>query len=262
MRRAFGKRPVVPDDLFRLAVRRECPASELWRFLPVKRIATVRQGALEMSVNHYPMPFRFRVNGAPGSDLYIEHGYKVLVAFHPGKPEQGCHVFNAETGTNNRDGHRFGAPLLIAPMAEDAPQFSLSRSEQDAFAMRRRAAAAVRTEFRAIMPAGRRAQGASIARDGRGNTVEIERNMGGRKVRPSVAVARTNKDTAGDAWIAGGRAAREGRAVNLEPTHDFAAMNRQMDAKAARERGGFDYDALAVQLATEDAERERNAMPQ
>ena len=180
-RRAHGREMVVPSDLFRAAVRRDCPDSELWRFLPVKRTATVRQGAIEMSVNHYPMPFRFRVNGVTShqspvtshqSDLYLEHGYSVLVAFHPGKPELGCHVFNAETGTRNRDGHRFAAPLLVAPMAEDAPQFSLTRTEQDAFAMRRKAAAAVRTEFRAIMPAGRAAARVSVARDGRGNAVE------------------------------------------------------------------------------------------
>lgn len=179
-RRAHGRDMVVPADQFRDAIRRDCPASELWRFLPVKRQATVRQGALEMSVNHYPMPFRFRVNGAVDG-LYLEHGYAVLVAFHPGKPELGCHVFNAETGTRNRDGHRFGAHLLTAPLAEDAPQFSLSRTEQDAFAMRRKAAAAVRTEFRAIMPAGRKATGTSVARDGRGNAVEVNRGERGER---------------------------------------------------------------------------------
>ena len=224
-RRAHGKNVVVPNDLFRAAVRRDCAASELWRFLPVKRLATVRQGALEMSVKHYPMNFRFRVNGAPGSDLYIEHGYKVLVAFHPGKPELGCQVFNAETGTRNRDGHRFGAHLLTAPMAEDAPQFSLSRSEQDAFAMRRKAAAAVRTEFRAIMPAGRAAARISTARDGRGNSAEVSRNTTPRRAVVATAAKRAEQSK-GDALIAG--------------------------ARAAHKRSEFDYDAEAERLRIEE----------
>jgi hypothetical protein len=224
-RRAHGREMVVPADQFRDAIRRECPASELWRFLPVKRQATVRQGALEMSVNHYPMPFRFRVNGAVDG-MYLEHGYSVLVAFHPGKPELGCQVFNAETGTRNRDGHRFGAHLLTAPMSEDAPQFSLSRSEQDAFAMRRKAAAAVRTEFRAIMPAGRRAQGASIARDGRGNAVEVNRGERGER---------------------GGA-----EPVTSHQSPVTAANPSALPAHTRRAERTFDYDAEAARLRAEE----------
>lgn len=246
-RRAHGKSAVVADDLFRAAVRRECPASELWRFLPVKRKATVRQGALEMSVHHYPMPFRFRVNGAHASDLYLEHGYPVLVAFHPGKPELGCHVFNAETGPRNRDGHRFGAHLLTASLAEDAPQFSLSRTEQDAFAMRRKAAAAVRTEFRAIMPGSRRspsgsigATGTSVARDGRGNSVEIARNTAPRQRR--APTDETPESIRG---------------------RELAGMAQRLNKRtSATSRSETDYDALSAQLAAEDAKRESSAFPQ
>lgn len=176
-RRAHGRDLVVPADQFRGAMRRDCPEGELWRFCPVKRRATVRQGAIEMMVAHYPMPFRFQVNGITDG-LFLEHGYQVLVAFHPGRPEEGCHVFNAETGTRNRDGHRFAAPLLVAPLSEDSPQFSLSKIEQDAFAARRKAAAAVRSEFRAIMPAGRSGARVSTARDGRGNAAEVRRDTG------------------------------------------------------------------------------------
>jgi|GEM_PF-1941124 len=256
-RRAHGKKAVVANDLFRNAVRRDCPASELWRFLPVKREATVRQGVLEFSVNHYPMNFRFRVNGTPGSDLHLGHGYKVLVAFHPGKPEIGCHVFNGEMGPRNRDGHRFGAPLLIAPLAEDAPQFSLTRSEQDAFAMRRKAAAAVRTEFRAIMPAGRAASRISVARDGRGNSTEIVRNARRRIPHTAGTGDRTNKVQEGDVLIAGARAAHSRGEV------DYDALAKTMKAEeaawAARNwlEPSQDFKALSARL--EEAEEERKS---
>jgi hypothetical protein len=171
IRRAFGKQAVVPADLQRSAEKRECPKSERWRFSPIKRPATVRGGAIEVSVNHYPFPFRFRVNGA--SDLYLERGYSVLIAFHPGRPEEGCHVFNAELGSRNRDGLKLGEFLMVAPFAEDAPQLNLAPSEY-AFAARKNANAAVRSEFRAITAAGSRARRVSISRDGYGNAVRRE----------------------------------------------------------------------------------------
>lgn len=172
LRRAHGKAPVVADDLYARATKREMPAGEWWRFSPVKRMATVRQSVVEVAVQHYPMSFRFRVNGVKDG-LYLEHGHRVLVAFHPGRPEEGCHVFNAEgySSTRNRAGMPVGQRLLIAPLAEDAPQLNLSRDEL-AFAARRNANAAVRTEFRAIVPPGTRRAAASMVRGHYGNSAE------------------------------------------------------------------------------------------
>lgn len=169
-RRAFGRDLQVPADLFNAAPRREVPAGEWWRFCPVKREATVRQGHIEFSVPHYPLPFRFRVNGVEDS-LYIEHGYRVLVAFHPGRPEEGCHVFNAEKGTRNRDGLRVGERMLTAPLSENTPQLNLAPHER-AFAARKNANATVRSEFRAILPPGRAAIRHSTASDQWGNRAE------------------------------------------------------------------------------------------
>jgi transposase len=171
VRRAFGKQPVVPNDLFAGATKRECPVDELWRFLPIKDSATVRGGAIEKSIDHYPFPFRFRVNGV--SDLYLEHGYSVLIAFHPGRPEDGCHVFNAERGARNREGLKFGEGMFVAPLAEDAPQLNL-RPEEYEFVRRKNANAAVRSEFRAIVGAGRTGRRISTARDGYGNSARTE----------------------------------------------------------------------------------------
>jgi hypothetical protein len=112
---------VVPEELYATATKRECPADEAWRFLPVKRAATVRQGAVEVNVNHYPLPFRFRVNGVDDA-LYLEHGYRVLIAFHPSRPHEGCWIFNGEAGAKNTHHFKLGQKLLLAPQAEDAPQ--------------------------------------------------------------------------------------------------------------------------------------------
>jgi hypothetical protein len=176
IRRAFGREAVVPADLQRSAEKRECPKGERWRFSPIKRTATVRGGAIEVSVDHYPFPFRFRTNGV--NDAYLERGYSVLIAFHPGRPEDGCHVFNAETGSRNRDGLKLGEFLMVAPFAEDAPQLNLAPSEYT-FAARKNANAAVRSEFRAITAAGSRGRRVSTARDGYGNSRSLRSEPAG-----------------------------------------------------------------------------------
>lgn len=172
-RRAHGRETVVPADLYRTAVRREVPAAEAWRLLPIKKHATIRKGHIETMADHYPLPFRFTVNGV--TERYLEHGYRVLIAFHPGRPEEGCHIFNAETGPRNRDGLRLGEFLLHAPMAEDAPQVSLAPHEREVLA-RKNANAAVRSEFRAIARAGglniTKRISTGTARDGWGNRAE------------------------------------------------------------------------------------------
>jgi len=181
IRRAFGRQAVVPNDLQRSAEKRECPPNELWRFSPIKREATVRGGAIEVSVPHYPFPFRFRVNGL--SDLYLEHGYGVLIAFHPGRPEEGCHVFNAERGVRNRDGLKFAEPMFVAPMAEDAPQLNLRPDEYE-FVRRKNSNAAVRSEFRAIVATGARGPRTSTARDGYGNSKTLQAAGCGARANP------------------------------------------------------------------------------
>lgn len=174
-RRAHGRAAVVPDDLFHDSPRREVPEDQWWRFLPEKREATVRHGHIECTVNHYPLRFRFQVNGV-NDGLYLEHGYPVLIAFHPGHPEDGCHVFNAERGPRNREGWPHGKPLLVAPMAEDAPQVNLMPQERT-FHARKNANATMRSNFRAITGVGTSSMGKTIARDGWGNSAVIERAM-------------------------------------------------------------------------------------
>ena len=163
---------VVPEELYSTATKVECPADKVWLFRPVKKMATVRKGHVEISVDHYPLPFRFRVNGVDDA-LYLEHGYRVLVAFHPGRPHEGCWIFNRETGAKNAKNFKLAQQLLLAPLAEDAPQVCYAKSEQQ-FLARRKAAAAVRQEFRAIMAVGKQGRKESVSQDSYGNSTRVE----------------------------------------------------------------------------------------
>ena len=172
IRRCFGREPVAPADLLRAARGLPLLPSERWRFCPVKRLATVRGGHVELRVDHYPVNFRFRVNGVD-DQLHLDHGYQVLVAFHPGRPEEGCHVFNAELGVRNRDGLKRAERLLLAPFAEDAPQVDLSGHSD--FTPRKKAAAAVRRNYRSITSAMR----ADYAQSSDGRHLLVEHDKAG-----------------------------------------------------------------------------------
>lgn len=184
VREAMGKTPVVPADLLRGAKGAPVPAGEAWRLLPVKRLATVRGGHVQLSVDHYAQPFRFQVNGV--GEAHLDHGYRVLVAFHPARPEEGCQVFNAELGSRNRDGLRRGEWIMTAPSAAWAPQVDLSGRAD--FSGRRKASAAVVRTFRAV---GQTLREATI-QDGRGKVVRMQsgqqaeapQGAGGRSAAP------------------------------------------------------------------------------
>jgi hypothetical protein len=225
-RRSFAGM-VVPNDLYRPETRRECPPDQLWRFCPVKREATVRGGHVEMCVDHYPLKFRFQVCGV--TPLYLEQGYRVLVAFHPGRPEEGCHVFNAETGTKNRDNFRFAEPLLVAPLAEDAPQVSIDPAQRE-FMARKNANAAVRSSFRGIVAAGARGHRSRTARDGWGN-VATERNQAGAGVERHEVASR-----GGEPGIAG-NSGGGGDRINRVPGRPIHSIDEEAAITRSRESG-------------------------
>ncbi|MCC6356936.1 MAG: hypothetical protein IT577_23870 [Verrucomicrobiae bacterium] len=174
-RRAFGRETVVPDDLYRGFSRVDLPADERWRFLPAKLAATVRAGHVETSIKSYPLAFRFRANGEI-EGVHLDNGYPVLIAFHPGRPEEGCHLFNgaATTDSRNREAWPVGHRIGLIPLAPNAPQFAIAPMPREATAHRRRANAAVRTEFRAIVAGGRDARRHSVSRDSWGTRAESD----------------------------------------------------------------------------------------
>lgn len=169
-RHAHGGKFITPNEAYGEPVKREVPASEMWRFCPVKSAKQVTRGVVEIKVPHYPTSFRFRVNGAAGlNGLHFDHGHKVLVAFHPGHPEQGCHLFNADMGSKNREAWAFSQFLGMAEHMPDRPQEDLSGTGD--FSTKRREIATVRREFRAITAGTARTIRKSHAQDHLGNVI-------------------------------------------------------------------------------------------
>lgn len=151
-RNLFGSKKVVPAELYATAVRRELPASERWRFLPVKVATTIRNYHLQMKVKDHELPFLFTAEGfTPQWDgpAYLPHGWRLFAAFHPHRPDLGCHIFNALHPEHPQNPGRFplGLPLGVLPMAERAPQFSDAPGD---FTDRKRTLAAIRSETRIV----------------------------------------------------------------------------------------------------------------
>lgn len=160
----------IPNDLlgmFAEADSRPLPDSERWRFLPIKRRATVRGGFVEMSVQPYRQPFRFQVCGL-SNGFNLATGHTLLVAFDPAMPAMGAYVANGETGTQNREGWNLGQFLFTAPNAQDVPMFSLMKGGYKNSG-KRAASVAARTAFAGINPLGKRGLAVTSQHDGAGN---------------------------------------------------------------------------------------------
>lgn len=202
-----GNRFIAPDEVYGSPVKREVPADKWWLFSPIKKQAMVKQGAIEIKVPHYATSFRFRVNGAEGMP-HLDHGHRVLVAFHPGHPEQGCHVFNNDESALNREGFGWSELIGLAEWLPDRPQEDLSG--QGNFDGRKRERAAVRREFRAIVAGTARAMRKSHAQDNLGNTLRTASGGSGMPVKPA-------KSTRGGMLLPPGFARNdEGRMTNDE----------------------------------------------
>lgn len=179
MRRGCGPQATVPAEVYQNAVKRECPADQMWRFWPIKRDAVVRGDCVEVSVKNYPRSFRFRVNGVKNS-IYLHRGETVLIAFHPARPEEGCWIFDGErTQSPQRNfDSQFGQFLLMAEYEPDVPQFSLAGgiARPEGSYGKKKARAAMVSQFRGIAPSGTRAVSISEARDGLGSSFRHAEN--------------------------------------------------------------------------------------
>jgi len=124
----FGSKKVVPAELYATAVKRELPASERWRFLPLKTSLAVRNYHVQCKVPGHEIPFLFSAEGfAPSWDWhpYLPSGWRLFIAFHPLRPDLGCHIFNALHPDHPQNPGRFplGMPLGVLPHVAHAPQF-------------------------------------------------------------------------------------------------------------------------------------------
>jgi hypothetical protein len=92
------------------------------------------------------------------------------VAFHPHRPDLGCHIFNAlhPDAPNNPGRFPLGMPLGVLPMAERAPQFSDAPRD---FAGRKATHAEIRTETRITRAAKKGARVSTVVARGQVRTV-------------------------------------------------------------------------------------------
>jgi len=146
----FGSKKVIPAELYASAVKRELPASERWRFLPVKVTTTVRNAHVVIKVKDHDIPFQFTAEGfKPLWDwqAWLPHGWRVFACFHPHRPDLGCHIFNALHPEHAQNPCRFplGMPLGVLPFAPLAPNFSDAPRD---FTARKRTLAEHRAETR------------------------------------------------------------------------------------------------------------------
>lgn len=143
--------PMVPVEEMANRRGRSMPSGERWRFHPIKRTAVVRKGVIEVRVDHYSTPFRFAVNGVLDS-IYLDNNYPVFIAFHPGRPEEGCAIGNREMGVRNREAWGMGQIIATAlPWLPFEPQVDLTtESGVSGPGIRRRFESGVRAEFRGV----------------------------------------------------------------------------------------------------------------
>lgn len=152
----FGSKKVVPAELYAGAQKRELPASERWRFLPVKTALAIRNYHVQVKVEGHNLPFLFSAEGfKPAWDWhpYLPHGWRLFVAFHPLRPDLGCHIFNALHPDSPQNPARFplGMPLGLLQHAAHAPHFVDGPGVHSRdFADRKRTHADIRSETRMI----------------------------------------------------------------------------------------------------------------
>lgn len=191
--RGWDKLRMVPAEALQAAGKgRAIPPQERWRFHPCKTTATVRGGMIEVRHNAWPNPFRFACNGVVNG-LYLEDGFKALIAYHPSRPELGAAIASRDTGVKNRGDWALGQIIHHAlPYQPYMPQVDLTTPSGAAgTGVKARFSSATRQEFRGVAaqmkayneareericakqasPAAAKAR-RSEARDGQGNRAE------------------------------------------------------------------------------------------
>jgi hypothetical protein len=207
-------RKVAPDDAWMQDMQARargqlpaCPADLLWHFLPVKTevgASIAQAGHVKVSVPGYPLPFFFRIggpvlchvgDGVPAEGIeriapYIERGHRLIVCFDPQRAAEGAVIFNAERGPRNSEGWRPFQKLMLAPLACEAPQYSLAGSAHTAaspdLVAKRARDTQVRAAFTSIGLYGQGARRVRQDHDGAGNVARVE---SGQEARTSTRAA-------------------------------------------------------------------------
>lgn len=174
-RAMYGGKRLVPNDLLRASTlpKRSLPDSERWRFQPRKQLAVVQKGLISVTVDGQKFTW-----AADGDGIGLDHGHRVVIAFHPQHPERGCTVVEAEFGPRNRDRRPIGEPLFVTMPLELRPQWDERPADERGTDQHpaQRFRGRVRREFRAIV--GGEAASKSHLSDGRGRSATIESGFG------------------------------------------------------------------------------------
>jgi hypothetical protein len=155
------------------------PSAHDWRFLPVKRRATIAGGVITTSHAGMGYPaMQWICNGIDGA--HFDNGYQVLMAYDPARPELGAYIANADQSARNTRGHAIGEKLITAQLMDQAPQINLSGKRHHSLDLRKAASAAATTEFRAIRSGAPESNlRVTVASDGNGKRVEITNQEAG-----------------------------------------------------------------------------------
>lgn len=166
----LGGQRAVPDDLRAQHGWHTTPLREAdaWRLLPHKARRVIRAGCVTVNPGGGWPEMSFVVNGIDG--LALETGHALFIAYDPADPSAGAYIANADRSARNRQAFGHGQCLLAhAPAAELAPQINLSGRRHATMDLRRAAAAAAATEFRAIRAGALGPREISVA-NGRGTS--------------------------------------------------------------------------------------------
>lgn len=180
MLRAHLNERVAPDDLVARHGWNTRPLSEkdAWYFMPCKKLRIVTAGHVEVRPDGGWAPMAFAVNGVV-SGLHLENGHKVLIACDPLRPELGARICNADRSPKNRDHFGMGELLIdAAPCHGLSPQFNASKELSPHLVLSKKASAAARTTYRAIVSTANGKVERSAC-DGKGNAItagDIERD--------------------------------------------------------------------------------------
>jgi hypothetical protein len=143
----------TPNEIWSERKVRPFQEEDRWYFMPIKKQARIRKGVIETKVEHYPRSFRFLCQGQGEAFPYLLHeNYQVLIAFHPGRPWEGCYVFNAERGAKNVDGFGMAEFMGKVEWFADVPEEDLSGNGN--FSQVSKAKAGLRKAYREIVPPG------------------------------------------------------------------------------------------------------------
>jgi len=178
----------IPDDLWlrdvggsaarpgdAKSLRRIEPAHS-WIFMPEKRPLTIGAscpGMVRARFAEHDCSYYFT---NPELFASLGRGYRVVVCFDPGNPEQGAVIFNNESGAKLAEGTQPGGLLGVAEFVDRVPQFSAfdGCDDEGGYDRRRRFSEQCRKAYRSIPLPGTRGSSATTVRDGRGRETRIE----------------------------------------------------------------------------------------